>query len=373
MHPLATFGWDDDWAAAYDDLAEPDDRPARICLVRRVNCDAVTTAPDTEPGEASPPDDPPLVTRKVVPSPRLSEVPDGATLPAVGDWVVLSSEEDTPQPVIVGILPRRSVISRRDPADVTGEQVLAANVDILLIVHGLDRELNLRRIERGLVLALQAGATPVVVLTKADLCDDPAAAAADAQTVALDHQVCLTSAETGEGIADVAALGVGSRTLALLGESGAGKSRLVNTLLDHEAMAVGAVREGDAKGRHTTVTRELLLLPGGGVIIDTPGLRGLGLWDADLGIDLAFPDVFDLAAGCRFADCSHGTEPGCAVRGAVEAGTLDVRRVESYRHLVGELDDLDRRRTEQEREQGERGWQSRGKRTGRRVSRRGRR
>jgi ribosome biogenesis GTPase len=146
----------------------------------------------------------------------------------------------------------------------------------------------------------------------------------------------------------------------------------VNTLLDTEAMAVGAVRAGDAKGRHTTVTRELLPLPGGGVIIDTPGLRSVGLWEADLGVDLAFPDVFAAAADCRFADCTHDHEPGCAVLAAVERGELDAGRVESYRHLVDELGALDERRTQQEREQGERGRRPQGQRTGRRVTRRGR-
>lgn len=366
MHPLEPYGWDDDWRAAFDELAHPGDRPARVSLVRRVNCEVLTLDAD---GRTT-------VSQTVRPSPRLAEVPDGASLPAVGDWVVTSDDEDTPEPVIVAILPRRSVISRLDPADITGEQVLATNVDVLLVVHALDREVNLRGIERALVIALQAGAHPVVALTKADIAGPETTAAAVEQASdrlrSLDVEVVATSTKTGEGIAALRA-GAADRTLALIGPSGAGKSSLVNALVGEDALEVGAVRAGDAKGRHTTVTRELLALPGGGVIIDAPGLRSVGLWEADLGVDLAFPDVFALTGECRFADCTHDHEPGCAVRAAVERGELDAGRVASYRYLVDELSEVDRRRTEQERQQVDRGRRPRGKQTGRRVGRRGRR
>jgi ribosome biogenesis GTPase len=365
-HPLADYGWDETWQASFAALAHDDDRPGRVSTVRRVNCDVVTV----DGGGRT-------TIQTAVPSPRLAEVQDGATLPAVGDWVVLSDDEDTPDPVVVAVLPRRTAISRLDPADITGEQVLAANLDVLLIVDPLDRDLSLRRIERAIVLALQTGAHPAVVLTKADLAGDDATAAALEATRArlrsLHVDVVAASTRTGTGIAEVAALAEGARTLALIGPSGAGKSSLVNALLDTEAMAVGAVREGDAKGRHTTVTRELLPLPGGGAIIDTPGLRAVGLWEADLGVDLAFPDVFSLASECRFADCTHDHEPGCAVQAAVDAGELDPGRVASYRDLVDELAGVDERRTLQERERGERGPKRQGERTGRRVARRGRR
>lgn len=356
---LRPFGWDDEWAEAFDAIAEPEDRAARVTLVRRVNCDVVSAQG----------------SETVRPSPRLAERPGGATLPAVGDWVVLSDAEDTVEPAIVAILPRRGVISRLDPADITHEQVLAANVDVLILTMALDRELSLGRVERALVLAMQANATPVVVLTKADVSPDPQAALDEVAraTTALGAEVVATSTVTGEGMDRVAELARPDRTLALIGPSGAGKSSLANAILGEDVMDTGRVRVGDSKGRHTTVTRELLTIPTGGVIIDTPGLRGMGLWEADLGIDLAFPDIFELAAQCKFADCGHDTEPGCAVLAAIEAGLLDARRLTSYSRMIDELAAVEKRREEQERQRGEKGWQSRGKRTGKRVSGRPRR
>jgi ribosome biogenesis GTPase len=213
-----------------------------------------------------------------------------------------------------------------------------------------------------------------VVLTKADLVDDAGEAAVAevrGRLRSLDVEVVATSTIARTGIDRVHDAAGPNGTLAVIGPSGAGKSALVNALVGDDTMAVGEVRAGDAKGRHTTVTRELWALEGGGVVIDTPGLRGVGLWEADLGVDLAFPDVFRLTEHCRFADCSHDHEPGCAVQAAVEAGELDAGRVAHYRDLVGEIADVDRRRTEQERARGERGHQPRGNQTGRRVTGRG--
>lgn len=360
MDPLAPYGWDDEWRVAFEALAQPGDRPARISLVRRINCAAVSSVG----GGAT--------IETVVPSPRLSEIPDGASLPAVGDWVVLTDDEDAEVPVVVAILPRRSVLSRLDPADITGEQVLATNIDVLLVMQGLDTEVNLRRLERAMVLAFQAGARPIIVLTKADLVGDEVAGAAVAQVErrlrSLDVEVVATSTVTDVGLDRVQASVGEHGSLALIGPSGAGKSTLVNALVGAGTMAVGDVRVRDAKGRHTTVTRELWPLPGGGVVVDTPGLRGVGLWEADLGVDLAFPDVFGLAEDCKFADCSHDHEPGCAVQAAVAAGELDAGRVAHYRDLVAEILAVDERRVVQERAKGERGRQSRGQQTGRRVS-----
>jgi ribosome biogenesis GTPase len=331
---LRRYGWDDTVAARFDEVAGPGRVPGRVTRVHRINCDVVTAA-----GE--------IVAR---PHPRLAE-DHGASLPAAGDWVAVDEPAAGDEPVIEAIVPRWSAISRRDPADRASEQVLAADVDVVLVVHGLDQEPNLRRIERTLVLAHVSGAQPLVVLTKADLAADPDAAVAAVREIALDAEVIATSDVTGEGIDDVRARARPNRTLALIGASGTGKSTLINRLVGREVQETGGVREVDRKGRHTTTQRELVPLPGGGVLIDTPGLRGLGLWDADEGIALAFADIDELAASCRFRDCAHDTEPGCAVNAAIDAGDLDARRLESYRRLVAEMDDLAQRQEEQERKQ----------------------
>lgn len=330
---LATYGWDEKVAARFADTAPPDTTPGRVTRVHRINCDVVT-----DRGE--------LVAR---PGPDLLEA-TGASLPATGDWVVLVEDADG-ELLVASVLPRRSAISRRDPADRASEQILAADVDLVLVVHGLDRELNLRRIERSLVLAHASGAEPVLVLTKVDTIDDPGPIVDELAGVALDADIVVTSATTGVGIDALRDLARPNHTLALLGASGAGKSTLINTLVDDAVQDTGDVREGDAKGRHTTTQRELIALPGGGVLVDTPGLRGLGLWDAEEGVALAFADIDELAERCKFRDCAHESEPGCAVTDAIESGALDPRRLDSYRRLVGEMDDLARRQEEQERKQ----------------------
>jgi ribosome biogenesis GTPase len=271
----------------------------------------------------------------------------------VGDWVALASHPDVDDPVVAGVLPRRSAIRRRDPADRTNVQVLATNVDVVFIVHGLDRELNLRRIERTLAVAFDSGATPVVVLTKADLLDDPETSAAQVRAIALDADVCVASAVTGEGIETLASYGKPDRTIALLGASGVGKSSLINAIVGEQVQETGTVRDADAKGRHTTTLREMILLPNGGVVIDTPGLRGMGLWDAEEGIALAFADIEDLAAECRFRDCAHENEPDCAVIAAIDAGELDERRLDSWRRLNDELSRLEAAQKQQAWQAGE--------------------
>ena len=259
--------------------------------------------------------------------------------PVAGDWVGLDvgGPDDTARVAVV--LPRWSELSRRDPSGRSDRQVLAADVDLVLIVAGLDRPVKPGRIERSLVLAWDSGAEPVIVLTKADAVDGSAAVVAEVAAVAGDVPVHVLSARTGEGTAEVHALLAGPRTAVLLGESGAGKSTLVNRLAAQEVQRTAEVRGGDAKGRHTTVTRDLIVLPTGGVIIDTPGLRGLGLLDADEGLAATFADIEDLAEGCQFRDCGHGAEPGCAVRAAVDDGELDETRLERYLGMQAELDE----------------------------------
>ena len=249
---------------------------------------------------------------------------------AVGDWVAVRDVD------VAAVFPRHSVVSRRAAGRAGAEQVIAANVDVVLVVQGLDRPLRVRRIHRALALAWDAGAAPVVALTKADLADAPAmkAVLADAAPGVEVHTV---SVHTGQGLEALAAVARPARTIALIGESGAGKSSLANALVGAEAMATGAVRDGDAKGRHTTTARHLIPLPGGGVLIDTPGMRELGLWEAEGGVARAFRDIEELAGGCRFRDCRHESEPGCAVRAAAASGELDPGRLDSLRDLRREL------------------------------------
>lgn len=258
--------------------------------------------------------------------------------PAVGDWVAV--ERDGSALAIVAVADRHGVVVRRDPAERVLAQVVAANVDTVLCVFGLDRELRPRRVERVLVLVHEGGAEPVVVLTKADLLAPEAVATVVDELRRLGGGVAVhaVSSQSGAGLDQLAPyLGTG-RTAALLGESGAGKSSLVNALAGPDQAAVGDVRSRDHRGRHTTTARRLFAVPAGGSLIDTPGLRQLGLWDAADGVDEAFADVAAIAERCRFRDCRHGDEPGCAVRRAVAAGTLDAARLAAYRGLHAELD-----------------------------------
>jgi ribosome biogenesis GTPase len=256
--------------------------------------------------------------------------------PVVGDWVGVRVGDDETPPVVEALLSRRSCFMRGDPGKAARGQVLAANIDIVFVVQGLDGEPNLRRIERQLALAWESGATPVVVLTKSDVAVDPQAAVAAVAAVAPGVGVVLESAKTGAGFAELLGYTRDDRTIALIGPSGAGKSTLVNRLVGGDIQSVGEVRASDGKGRHTTVTRDLVPLPDGGALIDTPGLRAVAMWGDEEGVDTTFAEVSALAAECRFDDCSHTSEPGCAVLEALEAGELDRDRYEAYLALRSE-------------------------------------
>lgn len=249
---------------------------------------------------------------------------------AVGDWV-LCERLDGGEAVLRRLLPRRSTLSRQAAGDATAEQVMAANVDLVLLVVGLDAEVNARRLERTLTAVRASGAAPAVVLTKADRCADLAAALAAAEAAAPGVPVLACAPPLGEGLEAVRALLSPGATAALLGASGAGKSTLLNALLGADVEATGAL-SGDGHGRHTTTHRRLWALPGGALLVDGPGLRELQLWDG-AGLAAAFADLEALAAGCRFSDCTHQAEPGCAVRAAVEAGALEAGRLESFHKL----------------------------------------
>ncbi len=256
-------------------------------------------------------------------------------LPAVGDWVAATPTDPA---LVQAVLPRRTKFSRTAATDhgQTVEQIVAANVDVVFLTAGLDGDLNARRLERYLTLGWESGAEPVVVLTKTDLCDDVAAAVLEVEAVAVGVPVHPVSSVTGEGVEPLRRYFVEGRTVAALGSSGVGKSSLVNRLAGDELMAVGELR-ADGRGRHTTTTRELLLLPGGGLFLDTPGMRELRLWESDSGLEATFEDVAAAAARCRFSDCAHETEPDCAVREAIADGSLTADRLASWRKLQNEL------------------------------------
>ena len=260
------------------------------------------------------------------------------TFPTVGDFVmVLPVENGDSQ--ITATLPRRTSFSRREPGPIPREQAVAANFDYVFILQSLNMDFNPKRLERYMALAWQSGAQPVVLLTKQDLQEDYWDYLTAAERSAAGAPVHVVSARTGYGMERLKAYLQPGKTLVLLGSSGVGKSSLVNALAGEERMATSAIREDDSKGRHTTTHRQLISLSGGALIIDTPGMRELGMWEADQGLSETFADVESFLGKCRFSDCSHGSEPGCAIRSAIEAGELDIARWENYQKLKEEVVD----------------------------------
>jgi ribosome biogenesis GTPase len=320
----AGLGWDPGWAAAFAPFAGADRQPARVVAAHRDSWVLATPHGD----------------RDAVLAGRLRHLAvRPSDLPAVGDWVAAGVDaRDAGPAVIHAVLPRRTAFRRADDeGHIADEQVLAANVDVVLVVTGLDGDFNLRRLERYLAVAWSGGATPVIVLNKADLAADPAGFRVAAEAVAPGVEVRVIAALTGDGVAGLAADHlVPGRTAVVLGSSGAGKSTLVNALAGEELQRTAAVREDDSRGRHTTTHRELLRLPGGALLIDTPGIRSLGVAGAADGLRSAFADVEDIAAACHFTDCRHEREPGCEVRAALADGRLTAERMAGHRKLVRE-------------------------------------
>lgn len=318
---LHELGWDEGFGVAFEPYEQEGLLPARVAAQHRGEYAVL--------GEAG--------ERRARVSGRLRhEAGSAADLPAVGDWVALRDE------TIQAVLPRRSAFSRKAAWAPTEEQVLAANLDSVFVLSALNGDLNLRRLERYLTLAWESGASPVIVLTKADLCEDVAGALLSVEPVAVGVPVHAVSNVTGTGLEGLEPHLGPACTVALLGSSGVGKSSLANRLAGDELQATREIAE-DGRGRHTTTSRQLIRLPGGALLVDTPGLRELQLWEADEGIHEAFADVDELASGCRFRDCSHTREPGCAVHAAIDDGRLPLARLQSYRALQRELERLARK------------------------------
>ncbi len=322
---LTDWGWDDAHATEFAPRALTGHEPGRVLVEDRGSYLVATADGDS----------------RATVSGRFrfdAELEGQPGFPVVGDWVALQPTGDPGHRLIQGLVPRRTAVIRRAPTDRSSpDQVLAANVDLLLIVTSLNADLNPRRLERYLAVAWSSGAQPLLVLNKADLASDVESAVASVTPIAGGAPVHAVSATTGTGLAELAARFGDGRTAALIGSSGVGKSTLLNALAGAEVEGTGVIREDDDRGRHTTTRRHLVHVPGRGLILDTPGMRELGLADDDGGIDAAFSDIDELAAGCRFHDCRHDREPGCAVRGAIAAGSLDPARLANRRKLDREV------------------------------------
>jgi ribosome biogenesis GTPase len=334
---LAQLGWD---TTRTEQLADSGLQPGRVIRTDR-SLHVVTTAAGDVRAEVAPA--------------LLKAVLDRTALPTVGDWVGVRHTDE--RDLIDVVLPRRSAFMRRAAGPETVAHVLAANIDTVFVVVPLNRTPNLTRIERFLTLAWESGATPVLLLTKSDLCDDLDAVLDQAATVAPGVAVHAVSAHSGNGVETVRGLIQPGGTVVLLGQSGAGKSTLANALRGEGLMATQEIRS-DGRGRHTTTHRELMVLPGGGVLIDTPGLRTLLLWNADEGLDRAFSDIDELAAQCQFRDCQHGGEPGCAVGAAIASGALPQRRLDSHHKLLAELDFLARKQDKRLASESKKKWKA---------------
>ncbi len=277
------------------------------------------------------------------------EAKESSDFPAVGDWVVITSRKEEQKATIHAVLSRKSKFSRKKAGVTTEEQLVATNIDTVFLVNALNTDFNLRRLERYLLMAWESGANPVIILSKSDLCDDSEQKIKEAERIALGVPIHAISAEKREGLEQLDPYIQVGKTIALLGSSGTGKSTLTNVLYGDSILEVKSIREDDDKGRHTTTHRELVLLKNGGIIIDTPGMRELQLWDADEGISHSFTDIEELAAQCKFKDCHHDSEPGCSVQEALSTGMLSKERFASYLKLQRELAYLNRRESQKQR------------------------
>ena len=317
---LESLGWGEPFASALAPYAERGFVPARVGVEHRSQYLVLTGEHELE--------------AKLSGKLRLHMEQTGDR-PVVGDWVVIKAQ-GTGNSTIHARLPRRSQISRKTAGRTSEEQVMAANIDTVFLASSVNDDLNPRRLERYLLLAWESGARPVIVITKADQTDKPMETATSVESVAVGVPVHVISSRTGFGVDELQPYLLPGQTVAVLGSSGVGKSTLINRLLGVERMRTAEVRD-DGRGRHTTTSRQLVRLPGGALIIDTPGLRELQLWEADTGLQEAFADIEQLSGECRFTDCKHESEPGCAVRAAVQSGALPAERLDSFLRLRKEL------------------------------------
>jgi len=322
QNELKAYGWNASLEAARKAAGRPDWIPGRVMSEQRHLYQVITSVGELR-GEVSG---------------RFRASARGTgDFPAVGDWVVMEARPQEGSATIQAVLPRNARFSRKTAGSRPDEQVMAANFDAVLLVMSLNQDFNLRRLERYLVMAWDSGSQPVVVLTKRDLATDAEARMEEVEAVAAGVPVLAVSAVTGEGMEQLEPWLVPGKTLVVLGSSGVGKSTLMNRLAGKTLALTREIREDDARGHHTTTHRELYLLDSGVLILDTPGIRELQLWESETGLDETFKDIHDLAESCRFRDCLHRKEPGCAVREALQAGTLAWSRYDSYHKLEREL------------------------------------
>lgn len=343
---LTDYGWTETLAREFAILAASDLEPARVVCELRRNYYAVQLESGEFLGECG--------------GGFLHLARKGGDFPAIGDWVAVERRGGGARVDIRSVLPRRTKFSRRAAGTGEVEQVVAANVDTVFLVGGLDHDFNPRRIQRFAVAARESGADPVILLNKCDLVEDADSRKAEVEAEVPGVPVHLTSVETRKGLKVLQSnYALRGRTLAFVGSSGVGKSSLINALLREDALPVGTVRESDSKGRHTTTRRELVLTPSGALLIDTPGLRELQLWNAEAAVEETFSDIASWALRCRFSNCRHETESGCAVRAAIAAGELGRDRLDAYRKLKSETEVRARQKRKPSALASKPGWRAR--------------
>ncbi len=327
---LEEVGWNAELERQFAALAGDGHVPARVCRVDRDRLRVISADGEFVAVVAS----------------QAREGPGQAPYPTVGDWCAVRPPESGGPGLIDSVMPRRTLFTRRAAGRATREQAVAANVDVAFLVTGLDEDYSLRRVERLLALAWESGARPVVVLNKADACNSVEERLAEAAGAAPGAEVMATSAVTGAGLGELRTFIGPGVTVVFLGSSGVGKSTIINRFVGRDRMKTAPVREDDSRGRHTTTARELIVLPSGGVLIDSPGVREVGMWVGEAALDATFAEIAGLAGECRFSDCSHDHEPGCAVRAAVERGDVDPDRLASLHRLRREAASAARRSEE---------------------------